>query len=147
MIKIILNNLTIIIISLAVITAGAILMNVSQKVYDTPKHVKNLDQNKLSIEWEIRALKAELSYLTRSDRLEQLSKAISQSSPKKTKETSSVILSSSSLSFSEIHSVRPQRKPISQVRYTPPTSKTPPKTTPSPQLEFSSLLNSIGDKE
>jgi hypothetical protein len=75
------DNAVLIALSLAVIVAGGSLMIVSQKVYDTQKNVQALDRELLTKQWDVRSLKAELAYLSRPDRLEQISSAIAQSVP------------------------------------------------------------------
>ena len=77
--KLIKDNSLLLLLIVAVTVAGTSLMVVSQKVYDTQKNVQALDQELLAKQWDIRALKAELAYLSRPDRLEQITSAIAQS--------------------------------------------------------------------
>ena len=67
---------SIIIMGIAVIVSGVTLMMVSQRVYETQNNVQTMSRDVLASEWEIRALRAELAFLTRPDRLEQISSAI-----------------------------------------------------------------------
>ena len=75
------DNAFLLFLSVSVIVAGGSLMVVSQKVYDRQKTVQALDESILTKQWDIRALKAELAYLSRPDRIEQISTAITQSEP------------------------------------------------------------------
>lgn len=75
------DNALLLSLVVAVITAGGSLMVVSQKVYDKQRHVRSLDQQILTSQWDIRALRAELAFLTRPDRLDQITAAVSQADP------------------------------------------------------------------
>tara|TARA_B100001750_G_scaffold247285_1_gene272499 strand:- start:1429 stop:1941 length:513 start_codon:yes stop_codon:yes gene_type:complete len=75
------NNAFLLFLGISVIMAGGCLMVVSQKVYDRQKNVQALDEDILAKQWNIRALKAELAYLSRPDRIEQITTAIAQSEP------------------------------------------------------------------
>lgn len=79
MIKFISKNKFLCFLGVAVIGAGVALMMVSQQVYTTERNVKNMNREALKAEWDIRALKAELAYLSRPDRLDQISSALTQS--------------------------------------------------------------------
>ena len=73
------NNRLLCFLIVAVMVSGFGLVVVSQKVYDAQRAVKRMGQDALASEWDIRSLKAELAYLTRPDRLDQISSAFVQS--------------------------------------------------------------------
>ena len=136
------NNALFCILIIAVLTAGSVLLVVSQKVYEAERSVKMMSENALSGAWEIRALKAELAYLTRPDRLDQISSAIIQ--PTSTAAQDNYIVSPVSFSFTKDTkpaAIMPLRKPaIYRIA-------SPEKVKKSNQQDFSAMLNVIGGGE
>ncbi len=141
----------IITMGLAVILSGGTLMVVSQNVYETQRAIQEMDREAMMTEWEIRALNAELAFLTRPERLEQIASAITYSiSPSMGDDilvVSPVSLSSMMPSPSRGDNIiLPDRKPaVSYQRVSAPIPSRPQQTTSS--QDFSSLLNSIGGSE
>lgn len=140
MIDTIRNNKIIILLLFAVMVTGALLMLVSQEVYKTEHHVKKMERDKQILTWEIRSLNGELAYLTRPDRLDQLSTAMANASPQSHQDRS-IIITPVQFSDMRTHHIIPPHKPrvprqvnLSQIK------------TPDPQKtnDFSSLLNIIG---
>lgn len=153
MMKYIKMNLAIIIMGFAVLVSGGTLMLVSQNVYHSQKKVNSLAQNILSTEWEIRALKAELAFLSRPDRLEQISLAMTQSISPALGDRIVIAPVSYTLPDETIKptlALIPHKKPMGfkTVQYQKPTENIDnPITAPEKTKDFSSLLNSIGGNE
>jgi len=158
MIKAMRSYMLIIIMGVGVIVSGATLMVVSQDVYDKQKILKTMDREALMTEWEIRALNAELAFLTQPERLEEISMAMAQSiSPSSGQEVFMI----SSVSLNPYAPPRglsliPDRKPnfvrrVSQKQAPAPTPIYSPTPQPKKQVEktanndFSSMLDNIGD--
>ena len=149
MMKYIKTNLAIIIMGFAVLLSGGTLLLVSQKVYHAQKRVNNLSQVILATEWEIRTLKAELAYLSRPDRLEQISLAMTQSISPALGDKIAIAPVSYQLPDEAINpslALIPHKKPsgLNLVQY----QKSEPTPTPVIQKktnDFSALLKSIGD--
>lgn len=167
------DNALILVLVVAVLAAGGSLMVVSQKVYDTQKHVQALDQDILTKQWDIRALKAELAYLSRPDRLEQISVAIAKSEPVQSGQSPiSAVSYQVSRDLPPAMSLLPPVKPSSAVYHKPrrgiqqvavtiqkkntqavaPVEKTVAKETSKPQpvqkqAGFSSLIDRLGDAQ
>jgi hypothetical protein len=154
MIKYIQTNLAIIIMGFAVLISGGTLMLVSQKVYHAQKNVNNLSQDILATEWEIRALKAELAYLSRPDRLEQISLAMTQSISPDLGDRIAIAPVSYRLPDDITNptlTLIPQKKPMGfrNITYQKPQTQNtqPPSPQPKKSSDFSSLLQSIGGGE
>lgn len=135
------NNKFLSFLVLAVFVAGVSLVIISQKVHDTQRKVRKMDRKSLVTEWDIRTLRAELAYLTRPDRLDEISSAFSKSiSPTVIKKISIV----SKVSFSSNKTVSntpviPNRKPTILMRSSTQDSK--------PKNDFLSLIKNIGGDE
>lgn len=152
MMKYITTNLTIIIMGFAVLLSGGTLMLVSQKVFHAQKNVNNLSQDILSSEWEIRALKAELAYLSRPDRLEQISLAMTQSISPSLGDRIAIAPVNYTLpddSANPMIMLIPPKKPngFNVVKYQEPAKNAAPIMQPKKQSDFTSLLQSIGGQE
>ena len=147
MISIIKNNMILIALSAIVLVCASALMMVSQEVYQTQKHVNVLEKEKQITEWEIRALSAEIAFLTRPDRLDKLSTVMMQSVQPSSGQ--SIVMSPVHFSALGQNAVLPGRKPVSSkhasVQASPSTVPVVP-TTQSRQ-DISSLLNAIGGEE
>jgi cell division protein FtsL len=128
----------------AVMCAGLGLVLVSQKVYDAQRSVKKMGQEALVNEWDIRSLRAELAYLTRPDRLDQISSAFAQSiSPAAGNSVSIVAPVSFSLPSSASSSdaaIFPSKKP----HY---ISVSVPQKVETSSQNFSDMLNIVGGHE
>lgn len=149
------RNFMIIVMGFAVIFSGGSLMAVSQNVHDKQSKISRMEREAQAIEWEIRALNAEMAYLSRPDRMEQLASAMAQSiSPM----ASNDIMVISPASFSPFEpknlSLIPNRKPaVSNIRRVSapvhvaqksPTPVPQPQKQPKPSQDFSSLLDNLG---
>jgi hypothetical protein len=140
-----------VILGVAVLFCGGLLMLVSQNVYHSQERVNNLSKEILQAEWEIRALNAELAFLTRPDRLEQLSLAMAKSiSPEMGKVT---MIAPADYLFPEADlAVTPIRKPAS-FKTAEPSREVAPQNVAyreeaqKPKKDFSRLLNDIGGGE
>lgn len=141
------NNKLLCFLIVAVVSAGFGLVVVSQKVYDAQRSVKKMGQRALASEWEIRSLKAELAYLTRPDRLDQISSAFVQSISPAAGDSISMVapvsFSLPSMPSSDV-SVLPPKKPY-YISAPVPVSQKMDK--PSSLQNFSDLLNSFGGDE
>jgi cell division protein FtsL len=133
------NNLFICCLAIAVCGAGTTLIFISQKVYDAQRVVKSMDREALKTGWEIRALKAELAYLTRPDRLDEIASAI-QSGSTKLPQGDVQVISPVKLSMpqTEPNFIVPSRKPnmvfVTQKKEIKKTNST----------DFSNLLKTVG---
>lgn len=145
--KLIKSYLSIIIMGLCVIISGATLMVVSQNVYETQSRIQKMKQDALTAEWDIRALNAELTFLTRPDRLEQITTAMVQSISPASGDGIMVISPASFTSYTpQLYNIIPNRKPaksLQRVSAPKPQKTTPTKVTKSND-DFSSFLDSIG---
>lgn len=139
------NYALIFVMGMAVIISGATLMVVSQRVYETQRSIKQLNQEALMTEWEIRSLNAELAYLTSPERLEQITTAMTQSISPVASATPIIFPSTSLVSYKapDYSSVRPLRKPASYTPQKPQIQKSPSKS----YGDFSILLNQVGGRE
>ena len=150
MIETLSNNKIIIMLLAAVIITGALLMLVSQEVYNTERQVKKIGRENQIMTWEVRSLSGELSYLTRPDRLDQLLSAVGNQNPKLASQNPVVI---TPVDFSAIQSntVIPSQKPHKPTRpQTVSIEKSPvptPQKSSKQQKSFSSLLDAIGGEE
>lgn len=120
---------------LVVVLTGSALTLVSQKVYDTQKSVSGKSRDLVSEQWELRALKAEWAYLTRPDRLEQLSDASEQSKIMASKSAQELMVEPASFVPT------PTPKPLGHSSIQNAVSSAPKSNNKS---NFSSLLNMIG---
>jgi len=147
------RNVMIMIMGFAVMVSGGSLMVVSQNVYDKQSKINRMEREAQAIEWEIRALNAELAYLSRPDRMEQLASAMAQSlSPV----ASNDIMVITPTSFSPFEpttlSLIPNRKPAisnirrvsAPVRIAQPSPAPQPQKQPKQSQDFSSLLDNLG---
>ena len=146
------NNGLIVVLLIVVALCGTLLTLVSQEVYQMQRHVSALENEKQHLSWEIRALNGEIAFLTRPDRLDQLSEAIAQSiSPSV---AASAVIIPAQFSVLNQAAVTPSRKPAGAMTVsttqtvvnTPSTSK-PTSTPAKSEHSFSSLLNKIGGGE
>ena len=157
------NNVVTIFLGLCVIGTAFTLMIVSQEVYERQKKVNGLSRDVLQAQWDIKSLNAELSYLSRPERVEQISTAMAQThssgmqSPMVNK-----VISPVSLQFTA--PVVPVQKPFmkASVKRTAAQTTSKPKTvhkkaevqkTPpvvenkQPEKNFALLLDDIGGVE
>ena len=134
------NNKLLCFLIFAVVGAGFGLVVVSQKVYDVQRSVKKMSREALVSEWDIRSLKAELAYLTRPDRLDQISSAfvrsISPAAGNSISMVAPVSFSLSSASSSDV-AILPLKKPR-------PILVSAPQKTNASSKNFSDLLNVVG---
>jgi len=141
--------LAIMVMGIAVVISSASLMVVSQNVYDKQSKIKRMEQQALATEWEIRALNAEMAFLSRPDRLDQLASAMANSISPATGADLMVIAPVSYTPFTQTDlSIIPNRKPaISKaLRVSTPIIKTSPTPTKTTQ-NFDSFLDKIGGSE
>lgn len=148
------SYLSIIIMGVFVVVSGATLMIVSQNVYESQSRIQTMNQKTLSAEWEIRSLNGELAFLTRPDRLEQITTALSQSISPSIGSDIMVVSPVSLMSYDQqSYGIIPNRKPSASPSPTrvsapiPQTDNTQIKATKSASNDFSSLINSIGGDE
>jgi hypothetical protein len=133
MMSFITRNKLICFLVVAVIGSGVALMTVSQKVYMTERNVKNMNRDALKAEWDIRALKAELAYLSRPDRLDQISSALSKPFPSQPYQFPVATVSLAMPNTENVPTIIPLKKPH-YVANKKPTD------------DFSSLLQTIGGR-
>ena len=134
------NYGSIIMLSIAIIGSGAILMAISHKVYKVQNNINKMDRAIIRETWEIRSLKAELAYLTRPERLEQISAAVANGENAKSVIISQIAPVSFDVKNEENDSLIliPNKKPvfkISEMHYKKNETKT----------DFSSLLHTLED--
>lgn len=144
------RNLLMLFLGIAVIVTGGALMNVSQHVHEKQKAVQNASRQIIEEGWAIRALKAEWAYLSRPDRLDELSMAMAQLQNNQLSQPARVAPVSFLSEKGEdlyIPAVLPMRKPaprriqrIQEVAHVAPVMKEPARQ----QEDFSSLLKQIG---
>jgi hypothetical protein len=79
MFKMIKQNKLILVLLMAVFAVGGTLMVVSQGVYEKETSVSSKGRQLVEQEWELRTLKAEWAYLSRPDRIDELSSAMGTS--------------------------------------------------------------------
>lgn len=132
------DNKLICFLMFAVIMTGGALTFVSQDVYDMQKSVAKKSRDLVSEQWELRALKAEWAYLTRPDRLEQLSGASAQSKVMASKLPTSSIqeLAVEPASYIPTPAIKPGRSSIRNADVSAKKSNN--------KSSFSSLLDLIG---
>lgn len=148
----------IMIMGIAVILSGASLMIVSQNVFDKQAKIKRMEDEALATEWEIRALNAELAFLSRPDRMDQLASAMAQTISPVASNDIMLISPASYSPFSPISlSVIPNRKPsptrvstrvssnVTTVAQNIPQKQ--PKPSPTKETNFLDMLNNIGGDE
>lgn len=157
MMKLLKDNALLLALTLAVMVTGGSLMIVSQKVYEKQRHVQSLDQQILTGQWDIRALKAELAFLSRPDRLDQIATAVSQQDPSFDEaagiEPISFIYNDLPAGMSVLPPAKPARASYQRATLTPAKAVT--KTVikqPEPVVKksprgFASLLDSLGEDE
>jgi cell division protein FtsL len=145
----------IIFLCFCVIASGVSLVVVSQKSYETQKRVKTSSQDIQQKYSEIKALEAELAYLTRPARIAEIAAAIPEKQVLNTPSNPVTPVSFSQFEtmhdMQSAHSVRPRAKPIYQASFRA-KPKAPEIQTPTPARtknevktnDFSSLLDKIG---
>ena len=112
------DNIILILLTVAVIFAGGGLMTVSQNVYEKQKSVQQLDRDIFEKQWDIRSLNAELAFLSRPDRIEEISLAIAQSRSLENEPSFiSPVTFSMSEDLPEAMSIMPMQKPMPPVYY------------------------------
>jgi hypothetical protein len=142
------NNVVILLLLAMVIMCGTALMLVSQEVYKTERMVTILERENQILDWEIRSLNGELAYLTRPDRMDQLSSAMGNDTHNSLAQKTIVMTPVDFSKLAPSHTITPVHKPNIKK---PPSARTanrtaqtaPPKQTPR-QQSFSSLLDTIG---
>jgi cell division protein FtsL len=138
------NNKLLCFLIVAVMCAGLGLVLISQKVYDAQRSVKKMGQEALVNEWDIRSLRAELAYLTRPDRLDQISsafaQAISPAAGNSVPIVAPVFFSLPSSVSSSDAAIFPLKKP----HY---ISVSVPQKVETPSQNFSDMLNIVGGHE
>ena len=123
---------------LSVFATGGMLAFISQDVYDTQKSVLQKSRDVVAEQWELRALKAEWAYLTRPDRLDELSDASAQSKSSVSPQTVLIQeLSVEPVAYVPVPTLKPQGRSSIQSAQ-PLVQKSENKS------NFSSLLNTIG---
>ncbi|PCI01231.1 MAG: hypothetical protein COB76_01835 [Alphaproteobacteria bacterium] len=141
------KNILILCLLVAVLATGGALTFVSQDVYDTQKSVGKKSRDLVAEQWELRALKAEWAYLTRPDRLDELSDA-SGAAQKKTSLSQTVVIQTlvaEPVSFVPLPTPKPNsslsfgRSPIQTAQPLAQSSKN--------KSSFTSLLKKIGGNE
>lgn len=147
MMKFLTGNLSLIIMGFAIIVCGTSLVIVSQNVYEKQAFINNMKHDALMTEWEIRALNAELAFLSRPDRLDQLTSAIASSTSPSTADEITVIAPVAYSGFTQQNtSIIPYRKPTLSKPIRVSSPKISSKITPKKQ-NFNSFLSSLGGDE
>lgn len=154
MIKVLRQNLLIIVLLVAVIATGAVLMVVSQNVYEKQSSIRDKGRDLVEQEWELRTLKAEWAYLSRPDRLDELSSAMGRGEavaaimPVHRQSEVSLGDNQDQVNLVSLSVPTPSNKPFYMIRSTPAVSykdAQPVKTkSVEPKGDFSSLLKTIG---
>ena len=150
------KNMLVITLLFAVIVTGGTLMVVSQNVYEKQGNIRNKSRILVEQQWELRTLKAEWAYLSRPDRIDELSTAMGKGQP-----AAAIISMQSVVRADDVTPVNmmvptPPNKPFYMIRpasgsknmrqQTPSQTVAPSvaKTNPKPNNDFSSLLKTIG---
>jgi len=157
--RILRKNWMIVFLGISIVVTGGALVNVSHRVREKQKLVQDISRQIVEEGWAIRALKAEWAYLSRPDRLDELSQAVAQTEPSKPHRHVNMVvmptLSASTIQNDlDISAVMQMRKPQNRQPHHLPVIKTVfEKTEPQgeekqPASEnFLSLLQQIGGGE